>query len=191
MKKILLIIAFILCIFQMVVLATAIDIGSAAINRNSSVTYGYTLINKDNPANESGKITSVDIWANVSLTSCQIATFFVVSGDNLSTRDTYYIGTVQLGFKRTFTVDLDVQAGDYIGIYYPSGEIESNDTGYSGVWFSSGDLIPCTNHGFSTQSGDTMSLYGIGATTPAGVTWNGIVITKWNGIEITIPLNTQ
>jgi len=25
----------------------------------------------------------------------------------------------------------------------------------------------------------------------AGITWNGIVITKWNGVTITIPLNTQ
>jgi len=153
-------------IFQVVALAIDIDIGSPADNRSWTITSGYTLINKDNPANESGKITSVKIWANVSMTGCQVATFYVVSGDNLSTRDTHYIGDVQLGFKRTFSVDLNVNAGDYIGMYYAAGEVESDQTGYSGVWFTSGDLIPCTNQGFGTQSGDTISLYGTGATLP-------------------------
>jgi len=37
---------------------------------------------------------------------------------------------------------------------------------------------------------DTLLAYG-SEETPTGITWNGIVITKWNGITITTPLNTQ
>ncbi len=39
---------------------------------------------------------------------------------------------------------------------------------------------------------DTLFSYGAEEEVPGvGITWNGIVITKWNGVEITIPLNTQ
>ena len=37
---------------------------------------------------------------------------------------------------------------------------------------------------------DSLLTYG-SEETPSGITWNGIVITKWNGITITTPLNTQ
>ena len=39
---------------------------------------------------------------------------------------------------------------------------------------------------------DTLLTYGAEETEPVGgITWNGITITKWNGIPITTPLNTQ
>lgn len=171
MKKILLIICIILTIFQILVLATAIDIGSAAIDRGSA--YGAdTLVNKINPSDGSGKITSVEIWANEEMADCEVATFFVVSGSNLSTRDYETVdngngaGVVLAGSKQTFVVDLDVEVGDYIGIYYSSGSIDYQyPTGDAGWWYGySGDRIPCTNYYFGSQSSATLSLYGTGAT---------------------------
>ena len=188
MKKILLIITIALCIFQMVVLAIAIDIGAPAIDRGATLS-NYTVINKDNPANETGKITSIEIWANVNLTGCEVATFFIVSGNNFSTRDTHAIGNVTAGSKQTFSgLDITVEAGDYIGIYAPGGTMERDSSGGAGIWYVAGvDHIPCTNQTFTFLANNVMSLYGIGATTPTFpiAKFGGVVITKWNTKEIT------
>ena len=166
MKKILLIIAIVFLIFQMIVLATAIDIGSPAINRaNTWYPNVATVVNKDNPANESGSIITVEIWTYSQLEDAEVATFYVVSGNNLSTRDTEYIGVVAAGAKRTFTVNLDVEAGDYLGMYWgASRQMEMDASGYAGCWYIYSDQIPCTNVTFSSIDGRTLSLYGIGAT---------------------------
>ncbi|MBA7583321.1 hypothetical protein ES708_25263 [subsurface metagenome] len=141
----------------------AIDIGAEAKDRGDSLTASYTLIAKDNPANASGKITSIEIWAKTDLEGCEVATFFVVSGDNLSTRDTQLIGDIVAGDKRTFEVDLDVEAGDYIGVHCISGTIEVDTSGGAGLWYYNADYIPCTNQAFSSIGGYIMSLKGIGA----------------------------
>jgi len=158
------IIAIVFCIFQMVVLATAIDMGYPAIDRTGSDGSGSTIVIKDNPANASGKINKVEIWCDDNIPDCEVATFFVVSGNYLSTRDHEAIGTVVSGAKRTFTVDLDVEAGDYIGLYLgPGGNIDRSPSG-GNIWrtFSSDD-IPCENVEFSTGT-IVISLYATGAT---------------------------
>jgi len=155
------IIAIVFFIFQMVVLAVDIDIGSAAIDRGETLVSGYTLIEKNNPANASGIITSVEIWANATLINCEVATFYVESGNYLSTRDYEYIGSVTSGAKRTFTVDLDVEAGDYIGLYYSDGSLDGDAFG-DGRWYIAADVIPCDNQVFSFIAGKTQSLYGTG-----------------------------
>jgi hypothetical protein len=186
MKKILLIIAIALCIFQMVVLAVEIDIGSPAIDRDGKSTGGYTCILTDNPANLTGKITSIEVWANINLTDLGVATFYIVSGNTLSTRDTAYIGEVIAGAKRTFTVDLDVEMGDYIG-FYTVGSLERSETGFAGYWYKIGNQIPCDNISFTPAGvAKTMSLYGTGATVVGWEhKWNTLTISKWNTKEFT------
>ncbi|MBA7568986.1 hypothetical protein ES708_10723 [subsurface metagenome] len=144
---------------------TVFNIGNPAIDRDSW-TDVYTLVDKLNPASASGKITSIEIWANTPLSNCEVATFYVVSGNNLSTRDTEAIGAVAAGSKQTFTVDLDAQVGDFIGIYFTAGKIERTSvTGGMGYWYSSGDRIPCTNQAFTiTTVGGALSLYGTSKT---------------------------
>ena len=163
MKKILLIITIVFCIFQMLVLAVDIDIGMPAINRGTSMD-DWTIVNMGNPANDSGKITSVEIWANQDLIACEVATFFVVAGNFLSTRDTELIGAVTAGSKQTFVVDLDVVVGDYLGIFPGTENIEYDASGFAGVWRIGSDQIPCTNVEFSVGSGDAVSVYGTGTT---------------------------
>jgi len=190
MKKILLIIILTLAIFQMVTLATDIYIGWPAIERGTSLG-AYTTIN-NNSANESGIINSVEIWANVDLTNCEVATFFNVSGTIFSTRDYEYIGAVEKDAKRTFVVNLNVQAGDYIGMYYTAGNIERDNAGCDGMWIKSGDNIPCTDISFSYYATSAISLYGTGTTvvgwdhkwnTQTISKWNTKEFTKWNGLE--------
>jgi len=147
----------------------AIDIGPAAIDRSTFFDSGYTIVAKENPANDTGTITRVEIFAvsGKDLADCEVATFYVVSGDNLSTRDSETIGSVTSGSKQTFSgLDMDVQSGDYIGIYYSAGQLERDASG-DGTWYQGGDRIPCTNFGFITWDNIAVSLYGTGG---AGVT---------------------
>lgn len=185
MKKVLLIGFVIFCIFQMIVMATAIDIGSAAIDRGSAgpFTDTRTYVDQNNPANASGTITSVEIFANAELSNCEVATFYVVSGNNLSTRDTHTIGTVAAGSKQTFSgLNITVVAGDYIGICATAGEIDRVLSG-DGYWLSYYDKIPCVSDSFEDNADRTISLYGTGAT-PSGITWNTVTISKWNTATI-------
>lgn len=194
MKKIILTILIIITILSINVLAVDIDIGCAAIDRGSSLA-SKTLVNKGNPANADGTITNVEIYAvsGYTLTNCEVATFYCPDPtfypDKLSTRDYEFIGDVVGGSKQTFAVDLTVYAGDYIGIY-ASLYLERETSGGEGVWYISGDTIPCTNQAFSFNSTWVVSLYGYSAVgwahkwnTATISKWNGQVITKWNGLQ--------
>lgn len=174
MKKILLAIFIIIMILSINVLAISIDIGNAATNRGSYVvgSDGWTYIDLANPANASGKITSVELYAvnGYNLANCEVATFFLVSGSNYSTRDTHTIGAVTGGSKQTFPdLDIDVEAGDFIGVRVTAGRLEKDTSGGSGILYKSGDYIPCTNETFYTYDADgILSLYGTGVTAEEG-----------------------
>jgi len=143
-----------------------IDIGCPAVDRPTSLGIG-TFVDKTNAANLGGHITSVEIWCAVTLQDCEVATFYVVSGNNLSTRDTHTIGWIDSGSKQTFSgLDITNSQGDWLGIYYGSGQLERTANGGGGYWYVDGqDKIPCTNQAFSvTGTGVGMSLYGTGET---------------------------
>ncbi len=188
MKKILLIIFTIILILSVNVLAVDIDIGCPAINRATSLTGVRTAINKGNPANAAGTITTVEVWAYIDMTLAEVAIFYRPNPgsypDKFTTRDWEAIGTVYGGAKRTFTVDLDVQVGDYIGIKWQSGAIERDTSGGDGVWYESSDKIPCTNYEFNFGDNWAISLYGYSAVVGWDHKWNTKEISKWNTKEI-------
>lgn len=137
-------------------------IGEEAINRSGHFGEGYTIINKGVPAQASGTVKLVAIWASYSMSNVEVATFYEVSPGRYSTRDTQSIGgTIFAGSRREYNVNLDVQVGDLIGIYFTSGHIEKDVSGYSGTWSTRGDYIPCTNKSFSSYSGYCISLEGV------------------------------
>ena len=168
MKKILLIIFIIILILSINVLAVDIYVGSPAIDRGTVRVSGSTYVDYAT-ANETGTITQVQIYpvAGQDLVNCEIAIFYVPGADpdNLTTRDTEFIGAVVGGAVRTFDVDLDVEAGDYIGIYFTGGELETDTSGFLGVFYKAGDQIPCDDVDFGQMAGDALSVYGIGTTT--------------------------
>jgi len=161
-KKILSIIAIVLCIFQLVVLATAINVGQEAINRGAAWS-ARTFIN-NGIANESGTITSIEIWAFSEITNLEVATFYSTGTNAFATRDSEAIpGAIAAGEKITKTVDLTIVAGDYIGCYF-TGDIEYDTSGFLGTWYYAADLIPSEGTTYSVGGGDAISLKGIGAT---------------------------
>lgn len=167
-------------------MAVVIIMGNDAIDRDSAYGGGYTLVDKLNPANDTGTITSVEIWAKTTIQGCEVATFSAV-GNDLTTRDTQSIGNVLSGAKRTFVVDLDVEAGDYIGLKIPIGDLIEATAGANGFWYKFGDFIPCSSETFVVRDDySAMSIKGIGATPSVG--WDGpfntAAITKWNIMEV-------
>jgi len=75
-----------------------IYIGSPAVDGTHYYTdTNYTRISKVNPANASGKITSVEIYARTSMTGCEVAIFHQVSSNVFTVRDSAALGNVYIG----------------------------------------------------------------------------------------------
>ncbi|GAH36697.1 unnamed protein product, partial [marine sediment metagenome] len=115
-----------------------IDIGVPAENYTASWTDG-TLVNQSNPANETGKITTVQVYSKANMTTVWVATFYRPdpSGfpNNLTTRDSEYISDLIVAGFHGYAVDLEVEAGDYIGIMFQNGDIEKKIGGEVGLWY--------------------------------------------------------
>ena len=146
----------------------AIDIGDVnVVSRSYGLSAGYLHILKTNPANLSGKITQVQLYAKTgySMANVRVGTCYIVSGTNYSSRDYEDIGTVAAGAVRTFTVDLDVEAGDVLCCTFTSGQLCYVEPGGAGIRYIFGGSIPFTNEETSNASttGD-LSFGGTGAT---------------------------
>jgi len=133
-------------------------------------------------------IIEVEIWAYTDMTLAEVATFYRPNPgpypDKFTTRDYEAIGTVTAGSKQTFTVNLDVQVGDYIGIKWQTGAIERDVSGGDGLWHTDSDQIPCANYEFSLNASWIVSLYGYSAAVGWDHKWNTQTISKWNTKEI-------
>ncbi|GAI76160.1 unnamed protein product, partial [marine sediment metagenome] len=141
-----------------------IDVGSDPIDRASYIAIGYTVIDKNNPANASGTLHSVKVYAFISLNGLRVGTFYLTNGNKLKCRDSALIGHVENGTVRTFTgLSIAVEAGDYIGCYYTSGNIERDAEGFLGIWSRYGESIdPGDEATYTFYAGDAISLYGYG-----------------------------
>jgi len=147
----------------------AIDIGPGATDRAAAFGQYYTNIAKGNPANLSGTLDHLDIWLQAySSGTIDFATFYVVSGNYLSTRGTALgltpaAGDNDFDAPGDFTA-FDVESGDYLGVYLPLGvNVEVDTTGGSGFWFKASDEIPCTNVEFSSNDSYELSIGGTGS----------------------------
>jgi len=141
-----------------------IDIGAAATTRGQYSTWNVTQLSVVNPANATGIITSVEIYARTSLEGCRVGTFYLISGTTYKCRDSVVIGAVASGAKRTFPgLSIDVVTGDLIGIYFTAGQLEQDFSGYDGVYQVAGEHIdPGDQVSYSLLGGDEQSLYGEG-----------------------------
>lgn len=148
--------------------ATPIDIGTGAVNGNSAWgTAGYTLLDEGNPANDTGTIDTVEVWANVSMSGTNKVGTFYGSGTSWNDRDYATIGTVTSGAKRTFTgLSIDVATGDIIGTHYTAGKIEVTTSGGVCLLYDWGDNFGAAARTYNNTDYPSykLSLYGTGET---------------------------
>jgi hypothetical protein len=157
----------------------SIDIGHSADDTASTHSVpNYTLVQKYNPANASGTIDTIQIFCSISLTTnTLVATFYIESGSNLSTRDYCNLGAVTQGSVQTFTAPddftaLDVETDDMIGITWDTnGQLDRNTSDAPGYFYINTAQIPCSDVTFGSLNG-WHSLYGTGS--EAGGGWSNI-----------------
>lgn len=155
-----------------------IDVGPGAIDRSSSFNYGYTIIDQANPANDTGILTSFDIWGTTNISSVKMGTFYG-SSTSYTCRDYETLGTVVGGSKQSYTgLDCSVTSGDFIGSYNATGILECHPSGYTGVYFKTGDQFSAGAQTYSNASGRAISLYATGATVEAGHP----TMKRWGGV---------
>ena len=146
----------------------AIDVGPGANNLASAFS-NATIVDKANPANLDGTIDHLDAWIEA-YTSGTIdwAAFYVVSGNNLSTRGTATGLTPATG-DNDFDAPGDftafaIDAGDCLGVWVSDGIYFDAGPGGAGFWYlPSPNGIPCTNQLFVATSG-VVAIYGTGVT---------------------------
>ncbi len=144
-----------------------IDVGADPIDRKNATVSQYTYVEKHNPANASGILHTVKVYANSKakgMSGLRVGTFYVIEGSWLKCRDSVLIGDVIPGSEQTFTdLSIDVQEGDYIGCYFTTGALERDTRGYVGNWYKIGEWIdPGDDAVFGFSTGYQISLYGIG-----------------------------
>ena len=146
-----------------------IDVGSPAVDRADYASENITYVTKENPANASGTIDTIEAWFDYSVTDLEVGTFIHEGSNYLSTRDSHYIGSVVAGAKRTYSgLSIDIETGDYIGYSHGYGGHLARDTsgGSAGYWFKAGDSIPCSSVLFTNSANPYLySLYGTGTET--------------------------
>lgn len=152
---------------------TNIDVGSTATNRDSFVESGTTYIDMANPANLSGRLDQVEIWANVAMSGCKVAVFERTTGDLFKVRSWVLIGNVApAGAKQTFSgLDLAIVAGDFIGFYHTGGRLEYGTAGVGRAYLAGDHIHDDEESDFGVSMGSgSFSNYGIGNYAPPSVT---------------------
>lgn len=141
----------------------AIDVG---IDGDLSTTYGggYTVVNIENPANATGLITQMSIYANGLCENVEVAIFSAV-GDSLTTRSYVSVPNLGVGAHGITGLHLEVRTGDYVGMYWTAATgkgVDAEATGGQGVWRASSDQIPCSGRTFDVIAGQTLSISAAG-----------------------------
>lgn len=140
-----------------------IDVGCPVVLMPYSTAQGNTYILKDNPANASGKLTSVEVYPATNITDIKIALFYSTGTNTFKTRSWVDLGSMAENSKTVCAINLDVIAGDYIGVYCTIGNVSQDTTGGSGLWYLTGDYINTLGATFSGGTGTSkMSIYATG-----------------------------
>ena len=150
-----------------------IDLGSAAINRNTTMGLGNTRILLDNPAGSDGVITSVEIWMDAPPDSYNVLVgTFYGTPPSFTCRDYANIGHIENAAKRTVSgLSIEAQSGDYLGVYCATfgAVIEASDSGGSGVYHKAGNQMESGEQTYSLLSDYDISLYATGYIVKTGV----------------------
>ncbi len=166
-----------------------ITIGPGAIDRPSTASGGWTYVCLDNPANTTGIISTIEVWANTNLTGFKIGTFFDYGTNDYECRDSITIGAVTSGSKQTFRgLSLEVEVGDLLGCYFDNGIIEHEADAASGVYIEAADKVTIGAQMLNPtlQAGDAVSIFGesvriVHQWNDSFVVWKNSFV-RWRGI---------
>lgn len=144
----------------------AIDVGSGAIDRGFSLGAGATFVDTGNTANNTGTLTSFEIWASLDMTETnKMGTFSVDGSSQFTHRDYETLGNVAAGSKQTFSgLNCDVVTGDAIGMYWSVGNLVRDNTGGVAIYYKEGDQFGAGQQIYTEYLGYALSLYATGAT---------------------------
>lgn len=141
----------------------AIDIGYGAVDGfNSSIT-GYTLVDHNNTANETGMLDVFQIYSPSNGTGLKMGTFSG-SGAAWTVRDYEILGSFSAGLTTFTGKNCDVAAGDHLGVYWATGGIDygSLNAGYDYRAASDGFANNYTDY---TNTAGWLALYATGVST--------------------------
>lgn len=99
-----------------------VAVGAAATDRAAGGGLNQTFIQVDNPANNPGTLTTIKLWADeVTQPEGWKVGAFYGSGTNYTSRDHAALPTVSAGYNEFSGLSINVEKGDFIGIYLPGG----------------------------------------------------------------------
>lgn len=159
----------------------AIDIGPGASNRASSVVDSFTRIDLGNPSNSTGYLDTVQVYSSIFMNGIIVGTFYG-SGTSWTCRDHAHVANIASDGLRTYTgLNIAVELGDCLGIYFSSGSMDSASSGGAGYLSVAGDQSASGVQTYTlTDSDGILSIAGSGVeTVPAGVkTMNSLAIAS-------------
>lgn len=137
--------------------------GPGAVDGDTGIG-SKTKIDVTVTADNTGIITSFEMWFQVNATGVKVGTFFThPSGTDCTVRDFETVGSVASGSKQTFSgLNCDVVLYDNIGHYAANGADAEATTGGT-VYYHSGDGFDGSSHTYSSLE-RTLSIYGVGTT---------------------------
>lgn len=146
----------------------SIDIGAGALDRSAQWGGVYTYIDLTNPANDTGTITSFEVWfwaSGEDPTGVVVGTFYG-SSTTWTNRDYETLGSVTKGSKQTFSgLNCSVSASDIDGFYATTGSLEGDATGGSGICWKVGSQFGTgLQTGYTPLANYQQSIYGTGTT---------------------------
>jgi hypothetical protein len=143
--------------------ATEIDVGTAAIDRVGAAGLVGTYVNPDNSANDTGALDTAEIYGKSSgMANVKVGTLYG-SGTSYTSRDYTTIGSVSAGYNSFTGISIDVETGDFLGLYTSLGYIADSGSG-TGYYRCAGDQFGTGAQTYTLNSGHTVSLYATGET---------------------------
>jgi hypothetical protein len=144
-----------------------VDVGAAAIVRTDGIGEA-THISIENPALLAGIITDVAIYVYTvenGATGWKFGTFSG-AGTQYTCRDFVALAELSVGLNNISGLSIDVEAGDFIGIYMAGpnhGNVCNDLVGGDGAYWKAGDQTESGEQTYELVASITLSVYGEGS----------------------------
>lgn len=148
----------------------AISVGDSCTDRHTSVGINQTIVTHINPANATGTIDTMSVYAVGDVAGLEYAAF-AASGNDLTTNGDTNGSNLSAGAGSCTThtaagndfTAFAIASGEYIGAVGTSGVLEYQTIAATDdIWYKSGDNIPCSGVTFTYLSNRNISIGGAG-----------------------------